>query len=198
MGLPLKKLEEKNIYTYSDYSSWPDEERWEVIEGVPYNMSPGPFEEHQRVSGALFAKIWIYLEGKTCRVYEAPFDVILPEKKEKAKNATNVVQPDIFIVCDRKKITRKGCVGGPDFVIEILSKSTASKDAKEKKKLYERFGVKEYWIVDPIHEIIWVYKLEKNNKYGPSEVYTKKDKLKIGILDDLIIDLKEIFVEELL
>jgi len=105
------------------------------------------------------------------------------------------VQPDIFIVCDRKKITRKGCVGGPDFIIEILSKSTAGKDAKEKKKLYERFGVKEYWIVDPIHEMIWVYRLEENNKYGNSETYIKEDELKVGIFDDLIIDLKEIFTE---
>jgi len=108
------------------------------------------------------------------------------------------VQPDIFVVCDRKKITRKGCVGAPDLVIEILSKSTASKDTKKKRKLYERFGVKEYWIVDPLHEIIWIYRLEEGNKYGNSEVYTKEDKLKVGIFDDLVIDLNVIFKEEVL
>ncbi len=196
MGLPVRKLEE--IYTYSDYASWPDEERWEIIEGVAYDMAPGAFEEHQRVSSDLHIEIGSYLKGKKCRIYAAPFDVILPEKGETADNATNVVQPDIFVVCDRKKITRKGCVGAPDLVIEILSKSTASKDTKKKRKLYERFGVKEYWIVDPLHEIIWIYRLEEGNKYGNSEVYIKEDKLKVGIFDDLVIDLNVIFKEEVL
>ena len=198
MALPLKKSEEKYIYTYSDYISWPDEELWQIIEGVPYDMSPSPFEEHQRVSGILHIEIGNYLKGKKCRVYAAPFDVILPEKGERENKATNIVQPDILVVCDKEKITRKGCVGAPDFIIEILSRSTANIDANKKRKLYERFGVKEYWLTDPIHEIIWVYRLEEDNKYGNPEVYGKNDKVKVGIFDDLLIDLGVIFEGELL
>jgi len=193
MAEPVKK--DRSIFTYGDYLNWPSDEKWEIIEGDAYDMSPSPFEEHQRISSALHIEIGIYLKGKICRIYHAPFDVILPEEGDTEDNATNIVQPDIFVVCDRKKIQRKGCVGAPDLVIEILSSSTASKDMKKKRELYERFHVKEYWIVDPVYETILVYSLQKEQEYGKPEVYIKKDKLKVGIFDDLIIDLSIVFAE---
>ncbi len=134
-------------FTYRDYLHWPDDERWELIDGVAYNMSPAPNRIHQKISGELHRQIANYLIGKQCEVYAAPFDVRLPATGEKNDEITTVVQPDITIVCDKSKLDKKGCKGSPDLVIEILSPYTAKKDMKEKHFLYEKFAVKEYWIV---------------------------------------------------
>ena len=145
MGLSVKK--HARLYTYKDYVLWPDEERWELINGAAFNMSPAPSRFHQKISGTLFSKIHHYLEGKPCEVYHAPFDVRLPEGNEPEEDIITVVQPDIAIICDRSKLDDKGCKGSPDLVIEIVSPHTVSKDMKEKLALYEKHGVKEYWII---------------------------------------------------
>ncbi|PIX17728.1 Uma2 family endonuclease, partial [Candidatus Desantisbacteria bacterium CG_4_8_14_3_um_filter_40_12] len=119
MGLALKKQEEQ--YTYGDYLGWPDEERWELIDGVAYDMSPAPSTKHQKVFGVLFTEFFVYLRGKTCEVFSAPFDVILPEYDENEEDCRTVVQPDILVVCDKTKIDSKRCKGAPDLAIEILS-----------------------------------------------------------------------------
>ena len=199
MGESLRK--ENRIYTYNDYISWPDDERWEIIygkayrkEGEVYGMSPGARASHQRVSRRILTEFEIYLRGKTCEVFHPPFDVVLPEDEENIETATNTVQPDIMVICDGSKIFQdKCCLGAPDLIIEILSKSTASNDMKKKRLLYEKFGVKEYWIVDPVHEIVQVYKLISPRKYGFPEVYTDGDKIKVGLFPELEIDLKMIF-----
>jgi len=185
--------QEYRVYNYRDYASWNDGKRWEIIEGKAYGMAPAPGERHQGVSGALFYSLYGYLIGKNCRVYSAPFDVAFPEEGETFDTATNVVQPDIVVICDREKIIPSGCCGAPDLIIEILSPSTAVKDMKNKRLLYQKFGVKEYWVVDPIHGIIQIYKGGKDGKYGFPETYSSDDKVKIGIFDDLTIDLSNIF-----
>lgn len=123
-------------YTYADYKTWNDDERWEIIEGVPYKMdfsdkynfkcmSPAPMRVHQKISGNLFRKIGNHLEGKPCQVYAAPFDVRFLDYEDQSDEAIEtVVQPDIIVVCDEKKLTDYGCKGVPDIVIEILSPST--------------------------------------------------------------------------
>ena len=118
----------KERYTYADYLSWPDGERWEIIAGEPYSMSPAPSRQHQQILGALFAKFYYYLEDKACRVYPAPFDVRLFQENDKHDEIDTVVQPDIVVVCDDKKLDDKGCQGAPDLIIEIISQSTAKKD----------------------------------------------------------------------
>lgn len=194
MADPLK--ETKKLFTYSDYASWSDDKHYELIEGVAYSMAPGTSDMHQFSAIQLSAEFVIYLRGKKCRVFDTPFDVILPEEGETFETASNVVQPDIFVVCDKDKVTRRGCYGSPDLVVEILSPSTARRDVKYKRKLYQRFGVKEYWIVDPVHKTVQVYKLDKEGKYGFPETYTEEDKIKVGIFnDDLEIDLTVIFAE---
>lgn len=178
--------------TYRDYLTWPEGERWELISGVAYNMSPAPSPMHQRVLAALFAKLYHYSEGSRCTVYLAPFDVRLPEKNERDTDISTVVQPDISIVCDASKIDRKGCKGAPDMVIEILSPSTAKKDMQEKRRLYERHQVKSYWIVYPLDEVIHVFTL-KDGKYGEADIYTADDHVPVGVFPGAEIDLAKVF-----
>ena len=192
MGLALKKQEEQ--WTYGDYLGWPDEERWELIDGVAYDMSPAPSTNHQDAFRELFTEFSIYLRGKTCKVFLAPFDVILPENNEKKEDCQTVVQPDIFVICDRTKLDTKKCKGAPDLAIEILSPSTTRKDMTVKFALYERVGVKEYWIVHPLDKTVLVYKLD-GNKYARAEMYSAEDKIKVGIFEDLEIDLGTVFME---
>ena len=126
MGYPNRK--ENNSYTYKDYLEWPEQERWELIEGVAYNMTPSPSRSHQKISAALFNALYQYLKGKNCEVYYAPFDVRLPEGVEEDHQIKTVVQPDLVVICDPLKLDEKGCQGSPDLIMEILSPSTASID----------------------------------------------------------------------
>jgi Uma2 family endonuclease len=193
MSIPQRK--EYIKYTYKDYLKWSDEERWEIIDGVPYSMSPAPARKHQEISGELFAVIHNYLKGKTCRVYSAPFDVRLLINEETDENTTNVVQPDISVICDPSKLDDKGCKGSPDLIIEIASPSTLKKDLKDKFYLYEKALVKEYWIVYPEEKIVVTYMLNENDRYGRIEAYTDEDTIKVGIFEDLDIKLNEVFVD---
>jgi len=193
MALPLLK---KGInFTYGDYMNWPEDERWELIDGYAYNMSPAPSRRHQQISVELIKQIGFYLDDKPCSVYHAPFDVRLPEADEKDEDVKTVVQPDIVVVCDENKLDDKGCRGAPDLIIEIVSPATAPKDMKIKLSLYEKHGVKEYWVVHPIDNVVLVFKLGKNKMYGKPEVYTEEDKMKTAILEGLEIDLGKVFQE---
>ena len=194
MALALKKVEEK--YTYGDYCCWPDSERWELIHGIAYCMSPAPLRIHQKISIELCRQFSNYLVNKPCEVFDAPFDVRLSEADELDEDIETVVQPDILVVCDESKLDEKGCRGAPDLIIEITSPSTASKDIKEKFYLYEQHGVKEYWIVYPLEKNILVYKLASDGQYGRPEIYVRNDKIKVGILKGLTIDLSLIFGKE--
>jgi len=136
-------------FTYGDYRQWPDEERWELIDGVAYSMSPAPSSRHQELSRKLERAIDDFLSGKPCRMFHAPFDVLLPKGDEPDDEVETVVQPDIVVFCDRSKITEAGARGAPDLIVEILSPSTSKKDQREKFDKYESVGVREYWVVDP-------------------------------------------------
>ena len=129
-----RKLDIDKKYSYADYLTWSDDERWELIDGVPYNMSPAPILDHQRISGELFRQIANYLIDKTCEVFAAPVDVRFSKSKMKNdKEIFDVVQPDIIVVCDKDKIEDdRSCPGAPDIVMEILSPSTASRDVIKK------------------------------------------------------------------
>lgn len=190
MGLPVKRQDRK--YTYADYLTWPDDERWEIIEGVAYDMSPAPNVEHQRILRKLFYQFEDYLKDKTCEVFVSPFDVILLTPSEKDEEIDTVVQPDIVIVCDKSKLDDKGCKGTPDLIIEITSPSTAKKDLKEKLFLYEKSGVKEYWTVHPTDKTVMVFKLGENKEYGRPEIYGEEDKINVGIFE-LKIGLEMVF-----
>jgi Uma2 family endonuclease len=190
MSFPMR--ESKKTFTYADYLTWPDSERWELIEGEPYAMSPAPSRIHQEIIGELFFQVRSYLSGKNCRAYVAPFDVVLIDENNDSESSRNVVQPDITIVCDKDKLDDKGCKGSPDMVIEVVSPSTASQDYVKKLNLYEKYAIKEYWIVNPNNNNIFIYKLDENKQYSQVKVYDIKEKIKVGIFDDLVVDLANI------
>jgi Uma2 family endonuclease len=115
-------------HTYGDYCRWPEDVRYELIDGQAYLMSPGPNRRHQELVGEMFLQIGIALRDSSCRPYVAPLDVRLPRGNEADDDVDTVVQPDIMVVCDRAKLDDRGCRGAPDWVIEVLSPSTASHD----------------------------------------------------------------------
>jgi len=191
MGPVAQKLDQR--YKYSDYLTWEDGERWELIDGIPYNMTPAPRRFHQKIAGEIFRKIADFLDGKPCEVYIAPFDVRLPVSDEQDSDIATVVQPDIVVICDTTKLDDSGCKGAPDLIIEILSPSTARKDFKEKFNLYENRGVKEYWIVDPEAKTVMVFYLDHSGSYGRPSVYASEEKLPVTMLPGLKLDLAAVF-----
>ena len=180
-----EKLDKK--YTYKDYLKWDDNERWEIIDGQAYCMSPSPKIKHQVISRNF---LWEFgrqrKKLKNCSLFEAPTDVVFDEE--------NVVQPDIFIVCDKKKIKELNIQGAPDLIIEITSPNTELKDKREKKNLYEKYQVKEYIIVFPEREYLERYFLE-NKKYLSPEIFNWDEKFKLKIFD-IKFNLWEIFEKE--
>ena len=190
MSRPALKLAER--FSYRDYVTWPANERWELIHGEAYDMSPAPSPEHQRVLLELAAEFRNFLRGKPCQVYIAPFDVRLPERNECDDELDTVVQPDISIICDHAKIDRKGCRGAPDLIVEVLSPATARKDLTEKLNLYEQHGVPEYWIVYPFDQMLTVFTLT-DGAYSKPMIYSNGERVSVGVLPGLEIDLHEIF-----
>jgi len=146
-------------YTYSDYIKWDDDNRWELIDGVPYMMS-APNRQHQEILGNLHLLFGNYLKGKSCDVYFAPFDVRL--NWDTLDNI--VVQPDLVIICDHSVLDKAGCKGVPDMVVEILSPSTSRYDQTLKLSTYKKAGINEYWIVYPEDKAVAVHIL-KDNEY---------------------------------
>jgi Uma2 family endonuclease len=185
MGSSAKQLDAK--CTYADYCSWDDGERWELIDGIPYNMTPAPSTRHQRILSNLSLAILSFLKGKSCQGYVAPTDVVFDE--------FNVVQPDLLVVCDRAKVTEANIQGAPDLVAEIISPSTSRKDRREKRALYERFGVKEYLVIDPVNETVERLRLLRG-KYGSPDVFGWDETMKLALFPALILNLWEIFEKE--
>ena len=172
-------------YTAADYLKWNDGQRFELLHGVVRAMSPAPSWTHQIISSNLEFEIKSYLRSKKrCQVVYAPVDVFLSDD--------TVVQPDIIVVCDPQKIEKRGCVGAPDLVVEILSPATAKLDWNDKFKLYEAAGVREYWIVNPEEQFVHVFQLV-DGKFQLNGAYCAEDSLRIGIFEDVTIDLKNVF-----
>lgn len=194
MSEPLRQHAER--YTYADLLAWPADERWELIEGVPYNMTPAPSRRHQDILGALYAQFRALLLNGPYRVYFAPFDVRLPKPGENGMTASTVVQPDLAVICEQEKLDQRGAVGSPTLVIEILSAYTAKKDRQQKMWLYASSGIREYWIVSPSEKTVEVYKLREHGEYGAAAVYQYNDQLPVTVLPGLSIDLQQVFVED--
>jgi len=185
------KLDE--IYTYKDYYNWDDNLRWELIDGVPYQMSPAPSRRHQDIARELLVIIANYLKGKKCKVYAAPFDVRLPDGKENDDEILTVVQPDISIICDESKLDDRGCKGAPDVIIEIISPSTGIYDEKNKLDIYEKHRVKQYWMVYPVEKIIMVYLLNNDGEYGNPRNYLENDVIEPTQFPGLKVELEIVF-----
>jgi Uma2 family endonuclease len=194
--MPLGLKNNKERWTYADYLTWPDDERWEIMDGVAYDMSPAPNTRHQSISLQLSLQIGSFLAGKQCKAFVAPFDVRFSEQLNASDNYVDtVVQPDILVVCDKSKLDERGCNGAPDFIIEISSPSTGKNDLTVKYDLYQHHGVKEYWIIHPEEQTVMVFKIDGDGLYGKPERYGGDDKVSVPLLGDLVIDLKDIFAQ---
>ena len=176
-------------YTYADYATWPEDVRYELIDGVAHMMSPAPGRVHQTILGELYRQIATFLKGKQCKVYAAPFDVRLNADS----GDDTVVQPDIVVVCDRSKLDDKGCNGAPDMVVEILSKSSLGRDRVLKFNRYLKAGIREYWIVEPDSKTATVYILDNGRYY--STAYAETDNAPVHVLEGCTINLTDVFEE---
>ncbi|RWR06355.1 Uma2 family endonuclease [Siminovitchia fortis] len=182
---------EKERYTYADYLKWDEGERLELIDGKVFNMTPALSKRHQQVLRELSTAFSIFLREKKCEVFFAPFDVRLMGENKKNEDINDVVQPDLSIVCDQEKLDDKGCNGAPDMIIEVLSPSSVKMDRWIKFRLYEKAGVKEYWLVDPMNDSIEVHLLN-NGIFEFHGVFTKEDTISVHIFPDLKLDLHQI------
>ena len=190
MALPAKEEQ----YTFADVLTWDEGEHIEIINGEAYMMAT-PSSRHQEVSGELFRQLANFLEGKQCKVYHAPFGVRLFERDgDRPEEVDTVVEPDITVVCDRGKIDRYGCKGAPDLIIEILSPSTRRHDRLVKLNLYQRAGVREYWMADPDNQSVQVFTLD-SGVLKIREDYGLGDVARINVLEGCFIDLEKVFAE---
>lgn len=162
-------LKRPDRYTYRDYRSWPEGERWELIDGHAWSMSPAPRRVHQGIIVKVSAQLDAHFAAGPCKSYVAPCDVFLPEDDEPLDEVRHVVQPDAFVVCDESSLIDEGVRGAPALVIEVLSPTTALKDQSEKRMLYEAHGVAEYWIINPDTFEVFRYRLT-DGRYPLPEV----------------------------
>jgi len=175
-------------YTYEDIENLDDGNRYEIIDGDLYLMS-SPTTKHQTILGELYLQFRKFFDGKKCTPFIAPLDVCIDCKN---KNSTNVVQPDLMVVCDENKIKDK-IEGAPDLVVEILSKNNIKHDVLNKFHLYQKYKVREYWIVDIENGVVFVYILNNDQIYTLPRIYKIKEDIKSTIFDGLVISLEEIF-----
>ncbi|MBI5440261.1 MAG: Uma2 family endonuclease [Deltaproteobacteria bacterium] len=185
--MPIPESPERR-FSYEDYVTWPDDERWEIIDGEPYAMTPAPTTRHQSIVAQLTAFLAPALRGHPCRVFPSPIDVVL--------SPHDVVQPDVIVVCDRTKITPANIQGAPDLVVEILSPSTSLKDRRTKFALYERHGVREYLLVDPEGATVEAFSLGEDGAFQRARVYGRGETLELRSLGGLPIALGDVFGAE--
>jgi Uma2 family endonuclease len=173
--------------TYRDYCRWSEDERWELIDGVAFAMSPAPTRLHQEFLVELTRQIANALQNHPCRAYVAPFDVRLPGHDEADDQVDTVVQPDLVVVCDPAKLDDKGCRGAPDWIIEILSPVSAAHDQIRKRALYERHGVREYWLVHPVDRVLTMYRLGEDGLFGKPDMVALEGSTAVGAVSGLEI-----------
>ena len=191
--MPIPAKQER--YTFADSLTWDEGERIEIISGEAYMMA-APSRIHQGIIMELSRQLANFLEGKRCKVYPAPFGVRLFEQEgDRPEKVDTVVEPDISVVCDRSKLDQYGCRGAPDMIVEVLSPSTQRHDQLVKLNLYQRAGVREYWIVDPENRTVRVMVQAGGGSLRTHEVYGPEDVAKVNGLDGCFIELSKVFSE---
>ena len=190
--MQLSDLDLSKTYTYADYLKWTFNERLELIEGKIFKMGPAPGSVHQLISGVIFAELYNHLKGKPCKVFHAPFDVRLTRRLKDNKDIQTVVQPDISVVCNPRKIDERECLGAPDIVVEILSPGNNKKELQNKYEVYEENGVTEYWIIHPTEKTFLKYTLIENN-YRASRLLTTGDEVTTSVLPGFVLKLDDLF-----
>ena len=188
----LSQLDLNGTYTYADYLSWRFADMVELIKGKLFILSPAPLVRHQRISWQLQGLLYNFFKHQPCKAFNAPFDVRLIQKTSENQDVTTVVQPDICVICDTAKLDERGCIGAPDWIIEIVSPSTIKKDLNDKYNLYEENGVQEYWVVMPEANAVNQYVLQ-DGRYAFVDTFTKTQHLSPALFPGLSIDLSVVF-----
>ena len=186
-----------HYHTYADYLTWSRDYGDELINGTAFvREPPSPSFSHQGIVGQLYHQLFSALKGKPCRVCIAPLDVRLPKSTEPDDQVDTVVQPDVFIVRDLKKVDARGVRGAPDWLAEVLSPGTARHDRHRKLPVYERAGVREVWLIDPIDRTLTLYRL-KAGRYGRATRLKLKGRTRLTAVPGVTIDWDEVLAEML-
>ena len=187
-------MPQPELYTFADALSWGEDSRTELLYGTPMLMAP-PTRAHQKACGALFAQLYQYLQGKKCEVYPAPFAVRpFAQAGDTPEGTDTMVEPDITVVCDLDKLDDLGCKGAPDLVIEVLSPSTERHDRFVKFNLYQRAGVREYWLVNPQGKTVQSFVLEEG-RYTAHDFAVAGEQMPVSVLAGCVLDLSQVFEE---
>ncbi len=196
----LSQLDLNGTYTYADYLTWQFDDAIELIKGKIMAMSPAPSSEHQSIVTNLGGVLYNFFHKKPCKLFYAPFDVRLYDRKKSIvanQDIYSVVQPDLCIICDKTKIDSKGCLGSPDWIIEILSAGNSKKEMQLKYQLYQECGVKEYWLVYPYEKAVHQFVLnQETDKYQLLNMYAGEDTAIPQLFSDCRIDLREVFEDD--
>ena len=192
----LDQLDLNQSYNYADYLTWQLKEAVELIKGKIMLISPAPNVRHQDISSNLMGCLLPFFKQKKCRVYTAPFDVRLYDRKKsilKSQEIHTVVQPDLCVVCQPELLDKQGCNGAPDWIIEILSKGNSKREIHIKYELYQESGVTEYWLVFPEHQTIHQFVLNAQQHYELKQMYTNDDIAIPHLFPELEMNVNEIF-----
>jgi Uma2 family endonuclease len=189
----FNELDASLTYSYANYLNWLFPERVELIKGKIFKMSPAPSSVHQEIVGNIFLKLGNFLKKQSCKVYLSPFDVRFPKESHHDKAIFTVLQPDICVICDKSKIDARGCIGAPDLVVEVLSPGNTKMELLNKYRVYEEFGVKEYWVVSQSDQSILIYTLTEMGKFQPSKIFTLSEKITSTVLPGFELALDDVF-----
>lgn len=174
-------------FRYADLSRWPADERWELIDGHAYAMT-APNWAHQSVVFELGRQLGNQLVGKPCQARSGPVGVRLPDAGEADADVRTYFEPDLLVVCDPSKVDARGIRGAPDFIIEVLSPSTASYDQIDKRRAYESAGVRELWLIDVVNGLISIHRHD-GRRYAAPELLRTEGRIPVGILPGVELDL---------
>ncbi len=195
----FSQLDPNARYSYADYLNWHLDKAIELIRGKISLMSPAPSLEHQRISWQMSGQLFEYFRKEKCRAFAAPFDVRLYDRRKSVvanQDIHTVVQPDLCVICDTEKLDPRGCLGAPDWIIEILSQGNSKKEMQTKFELYRESGVKEYWIIYPFEQAVHQFVLdEAADKYELLHMFAGDDQAVPHLFPDCVIDLQEVFAQ---
>ncbi|NJA08077.1 Uma2 family endonuclease [Methylococcaceae bacterium WWC4] len=195
----LSQLDPDGHYSYADYLSWSLNETIELIKGRISLMSPAPSLDHQRIATRLTGILYAQFRKQPCQLFAAPFDVRLYDRCKSVvanQDIYTVVQPDLCVICDVEKLDPRGCLGAPDWILEILSKGNSKKEIQTKFELYCESGVKEYWIVYPFEQAVHQFVLdEEQDQYRLLAMFSGEDTASPHVFPDCMVDLQEVFAE---
>jgi len=193
---PVREFNDIDVsltYSYANYLNWLFDDRIELISGKVFKMSPAPSRVHQEISRDIFTPLVNFLKDQACSAYAAPFDVRFPKQSKADKDVYTVLQPDICVVCDKSKLDDRGCIGTPDLIIEILSPGNSKVELFHKYQVYEEFGVREYWVVSQGDQGVLIYTLNEFQKFVPSKLFTRSERVRSSVVSGFEIALDDIF-----